>query len=90
MARDFGVCAVRGADRRLEHQDQAPIGVAEVLQVICAKGRGLPCVVEGVSRCAPVVRATHLFYAPVIGGSRGQALCTRDALCPEVKPGLRP
>ena len=35
---------VRGADRRLEHQEQAPIGGAGVSQVTCAKGRGPPWV----------------------------------------------
>ena len=70
VRRGTSVCApLEGQARRLEHQEQAPIGGAGVSQVTCAKGRGPPCVVEGVSRCAPVVRATHLFYAPVIGGS---------------------
>ena len=77
--------------RRLEHRDQAPVGVVGDSQVTCAKGRGPSGVAGGVSRCAPVVRGTHRFYAPrKMGVLRGQTLRTRDALCPEVKPGLRP
>ena len=81
----------RGADRRLEHQDQAPVGVAKVRQVRSAKGRRPPCVAGSVSRCAPVNRDWHRFcYPRKMGVLRGQALRTRDALCPELSRGCAP
>ena len=76
--------------RRLEHRDQAPVGVVGDSQVTCAKGRGPPCR-RGCQQMCAGKRTLHLFYAPVKWGVlRGQTLRTRDALCPEVKPGLRP
>ena len=76
--------------RRIEHPHQAPIGVVEVRQVWSARGRGPPWV-GYVSMTDAGKRTPHRFCSLVkMGVLRGQALRTRDALCPEVKPGLRP
>ena len=63
--------------RRLEHQDQAPVGVAKVRQDKSAKGRRPPCVAGSVSRCAPVNRDWHRFCAPVKWGFLGGKPCVR-------------
>ena len=78
VRRGTSVCApLEGQARRLEHQMQAPVDGAEVRQVWSAKGRGPPWVAEGVSRCAPVGRDWHLFYAPVKLGFLGGKPCVR-------------
>ena len=63
--------------RRLEHRDQAPVGVVGDSQVTCAKGRGPPGVAGSVSRCAPVNRDWHRFCAPVKRGFLGGKPCVR-------------
>ena len=88
-AKDMELVATRGEDEQGKRVEfSPPLGGNETERTLRRRG---PPWVGYVSMTDAGKRTPHRFCSLVkMGVLRGQALRTRDALCPEVKPGLRP